>query len=64
MKESEFIGSSVQKEIDNRTGKDLYNYHRLVIINYLGSSESQFWQDAMAYVAWQLWGGIEEKVKQ
>jgi len=25
MKESEFIGSSVQKEIDNRTGKDLYS---------------------------------------
>ena len=56
MKESEFIGSSVQKEIDNRTGKDLMNYHRLVIISYLGSPESQFWKDAMTY--------IEEKVKQ
>jgi hypothetical protein len=56
MKESEFIGSSVQKEIDNRTGKDLTNYHRLVIISYLGSPESQFWKDAMAY--------IEQKVKQ
>jgi len=55
MKETEFIGSSVQKEIDNRIGKDLSNYHRLIIISYLGNSESQFWKDAMAY--------IEEKVK-
>ena len=54
MKEYEFIGSSVQKEIDNRKGKDLSNYHRLVIISYLGSPKSQFWIDAMAY--------IEEKV--
>jgi hypothetical protein len=54
MKETKFIGSSVQKEIDNRTGKDLSNYHRLIIISYLGSPQSQFWMDAMAY--------IEEKV--
>jgi hypothetical protein len=56
MKEDKFEGSSVQKEIDNRTGKDLYRYHRIVIISYLGSPESQFWQDAMAY--------IEQKVNQ